>query len=695
MNRGLGRSTSRWANIVLAVSITTGLIVLAIAWTQRESTQALNSGATWATIISGTLTVLALVLQWHSGHENRAIRSLEIENAALNALARIVLRESKENLAQLLTITEPSSTPALLHYSSASPGRSSPGKTRRAGTILDVASYFTETPDGRLLIIGASGSGKTVLATHLAVSYATGQDTSRTASATEGTGVPVILSATSWNPFSQTFEEWVSSQISSRYDLKFALAEALVLNGQIIPILDGLDEMSGETPLQQRISHAAVQINRYFATNPRGRIVVTMRASETTANAVLRKLGPISTIHLEPLTAPQIKNHVRRSVRDEVERLDWEQFFTAADLSRSTPVRDALSTPWKLTMAIMFRSMGGSLQSLLPQDDERLENGRIVGAYRSRVSNTLVDTYIASQAQEYRGARSTSTTMRRGLSTLALIAASDRGANMPPTIIPHELPEAFDEKHFRSFCAIVVFIAAKLPLIAFGFIAGGLSAPDRIGAIILLCLVATNYLCAFFYAIHSLTRRSSPRRLDLSRLHDRQARKILAMGIMSILVLGAVYAIIGAPLYGITIGISIAALTGLIALRADGYAPGKLTPEVAVRHDLTYSSGIALSSFLFAAIYYCEFLGPLGLLPASWIPVAILLASNSARYFVATMYGASIRRLPFLYSRHLRSLRETGILRLSSEGYQFRHSQIFTRLHQVAAPSAPGGNSSD
>ncbi|MFJ9034375.1 NACHT domain-containing protein [Streptomyces sp. NPDC102274] len=111
------------------------------------------------------------------------------------------------------------------------------------GQLDDIAELYRRIPSGRLVVLGRSGSGKTILALRFVLD--------RLTSRTPAEPVPVIFSIGAWNPTAITLRDWLSSQLTRDHPGYAAqgpggatLASALVESGRVLPVLDGFDEMA-------------------------------------------------------------------------------------------------------------------------------------------------------------------------------------------------------------------------------------------------------------------------------------------------------------------------------------------------------------------------------------------------------------------------------------------------------------------
>jgi hypothetical protein len=101
-----------------------------------------------------------------------------------------------------------------------------------------ITAVYRKVPYERLVILGAAGSGKTVLAQQLALDYLTTRERSG--------AVPVVFSIGSWDPSAATLEQWMVGRLLRDHPfLDKATAVGLIKDHGILPVLDGFDELSG------------------------------------------------------------------------------------------------------------------------------------------------------------------------------------------------------------------------------------------------------------------------------------------------------------------------------------------------------------------------------------------------------------------------------------------------------------------
>ena len=94
--------------------------------------------------------------------------------------------------------------------------------------------------DGQVLILGEPGAGKTNLLLQLARKLLT------RASEDESHRMPVIFNLSSWSINHLPLAEWLIEELHERYHIPPMIAQSWITYEQIIPLLDGLDEVAGE-----------------------------------------------------------------------------------------------------------------------------------------------------------------------------------------------------------------------------------------------------------------------------------------------------------------------------------------------------------------------------------------------------------------------------------------------------------------
>lgn len=148
--------------------------------------------------------------------------------------------------------------------------------------------------NGELLILGEPGAGKSTLLLHLA------QGLVKRAQNEKSALLPIILPLSSWAVKRSTLEEWMSEQIAQTYNVPRTISEDWVAQEQILPLLDGLDEMD-EAARPTCISAINDYHHDHFVS-----LVVCSRRAEYEAIASKGRLSLQTAVLICPLTRKQI-----------------------------------------------------------------------------------------------------------------------------------------------------------------------------------------------------------------------------------------------------------------------------------------------------------------------------------------------------------------------------------------------------
>ncbi len=209
--------------------------------------------------------------------------------------------------------------------------------------ILEV--FDSQEIAGKLLILGAPGAGKTTTQLELA------QALVNRAEQQPDYPVPVLLNLSSWKDDRQSMTDWLVAELKSKYGVSKKLGQEWVNNHQLLPLLDGLDEL--EPQRQELCVHA---INQFLAGETRPLYLVVCSRIEEYSN-YSSNLHLNGAICLWELNETQISEYF-----EVVGRVEFWQ-----TLQQDETLLKLMRTPLFLSITVL------SAQELSIEDWQRLE----------------------------------------------------------------------------------------------------------------------------------------------------------------------------------------------------------------------------------------------------------------------------------------------------------------------------------
>ena len=210
--------------------------------------------------------------------------------------------------------------------------------------IAEMGRLLDSVPHHRLLILGDRGSGKSILALALADQIL--QD------ATIGIrAVPVMLNVSRWRA-GTPLDSWMVDELGQEFQLATSLAEGLVRRREIIPVLDGLDEL-GAAPAGDRHTRARELIGYLNAYTRGGRpspLVVTCRTDYYEGLAADGPASPLDATAYRVL--PLTEGGVRDYLRGGLDAAIWQPVIAALDNSTAPLLASRFRQPLWLSLAI-------------------------------------------------------------------------------------------------------------------------------------------------------------------------------------------------------------------------------------------------------------------------------------------------------------------------------------------------------
>jgi hypothetical protein len=358
----------------------------------------------------GALTVIAVALATLA--TARPSKQLSLR-AAADRLARAVHRDWSYE-AQWRRVFDPYPLPVrwhpaapdliapwatILKLAQAGPGPSSAstewatGPTALFGADNDLADVLRRIPTGRLVVLGAKGTGKTILLVRLLLDLLSRRE--------RGQPVPILLPLASWNPVDEDLNSWIVRWlITDRAGMggyvqtgsRVSLARALLDEGMIMPVLDGLDEIPAEVR-----GAAIARIND--AIRPGQRLVLAARTGDywqavhsPHGQGVL--LTGAAGIELEPLAQQVVTDYLRDSAGTPEAARRWQPVIAAFARAPTSPAARVLTTPLMASLSrVVYNPRPGENLADIPIDPvELLDRKRFPN--RQSVEDYLFERFI-------------------------------------------------------------------------------------------------------------------------------------------------------------------------------------------------------------------------------------------------------------------------------------------------------------
>ncbi len=229
---------------------------------------------------------------------------------------------------------------------------------------------------GGLLILGEPGSGKTTLLLELA------RDLLNRAQHDKTHPIPVVFNLSSWVTKQQSLTEWLIKELNTKYQVPRRLGQLWIERDQILPLLDGLDEVS---PVH---STACVEaINAYRREHGLVPMVVCSRSADYLARTT-RILLP-SAIVIQPLTPRQIDDYLSSAGEKLV--------AVSAALREDLVLRELAKTPLMLSV-LTLAYHGKSVEDILSTASFTTRQQQVLATYvQQMLQRRVIETHYTVQ----------------------------------------------------------------------------------------------------------------------------------------------------------------------------------------------------------------------------------------------------------------------------------------------------------
>jgi hypothetical protein len=436
-----------------------------------------------------------------------------------------------------------------------------------------IADVFDKL-DGELLILGEPGSGKTITLLELTRTLLDQAEDDETLP------IPVVFNLSSWASRRLPLAEWLRDELNQRYDIPRSIGGKWVTNDQILPLLDGLDEVAAEH------RPACVEaINRYSEsrTGMLASLVVTSRVADYEALKV--RLHLRGAVVLQALRPDQIDAYLASAGQQLVGvRLALEADSTLQEMAASP-----------LLLSIMTLAYQGASANTLPTSGTIAER-----------RTQLFDTYVDQMFKRRTRVAATRFPKEQTLHWLGWLASSLNNQAQTVFYLDRLQPEWLPTREQRRWYTVVDRLGSALvlplfvgvmfaPVLGLGF---ALSERTPVGLIVGLAVglvfgpfigLLLAPICALFGGVSTL----QPGR---GQNHWAIVFRVLLRGLPGALVFGIIGGIVGGIVRGLALasalGLQCALVGGLAGVLAGGpsLAPRRITVVESLR--FSYSAAI-------------------------------------------------------------------------------------------------------
>jgi NACHT domain len=552
---------------------------------------------------------------------------------------------------------------------------------------------------GRLVILGAPGSGKTVLAGELVLQLLRAREDEPIAKRRR---VPLALDVGSWDT-RLSLRDWVVEHLRESYKLSRAIARGLVDRNHILLVLDGLDQLGvagiGDVrrvrSSPKSVVAALKELNKLKNGRPLPMVVTCQRDYYRHLSSRGLVLREQTAVIIHGLEAKQVSEYLA-------------QIFPGASILKfveeheNGPLATVLATPWVLTLAVTACKASPMTE---------ITTKRLCGYTDvSSLREDLIDQFIPAVTSLDPDERYELVRVRAWLVTLARYLGRQRTRGLSGSdLIPHKLWMIAGTRRTRLLHTLLS-VPAGLVVAGFsGEFIGGLSG--------LVIVAITGVTGAGFGLYAGLKRDPHPSRVDFRDLLPRREKRRLPWhearltwrgGLRLALVVGL--AILGGVLgtidvlgvdphgnkaidtaAGITSGLASGLATAILAGLGRGVAHA-VRPSDALRADVWFglvlgmAAGLAaglpggLTGGLLTALRLNARItvpGSIALALALGIASGVALGSRAwLRYAVALCLLAPRGSVPWRLTGFMDWASDVGLLRLSGTAYQFRHEEL-------------------
>ncbi|MFB7359222.1 NACHT domain-containing protein [Streptomyces gardneri] len=536
-----------------------------------------------------------------------------------------------------------------------------------AGRLEQVVDDYRGLRPRRMVITGAPGAGKTVLARKFVM------ELNRVRA--EGEPVPVLVALADWDA-GEPFRDWLTRHLQRDYGLPPASARRVVAARMVLPVLDGLDEMdaTGTDPEDSRAARALEALGDYQDGTDPAPLVLTCRSSEYDAlEAAGSHILDAARLEIAPVTPDRARDFL--ALRGARRPARWQPLLDDLRDRPSGVLARALATPWRLTLAAVAFDRDGDPAELLTASSEGEVADRLLARF---IGASTANTPVGSGRYEPER-------IHRRLAAVARVMSTSHGADTD-LVLEHLAVRLNLRRGKVLYLALCLWWAA---------VAGASVVPDWTvfgGETDLALLVVCVFLLAAAHAVGRVSRVIMLERFSVPPLGSPMWRVGLSVSLrahrgpilaMALIFLAFIWAV-GAPDGWGGMGLPHLALAGAgivgllcctIALHDSdlaAFGPSGWTRMGAATALAMVATGVILpgSAWFDPGLRLAVLL----LVPATFWLIHMVIAGPWHLYYCALLTHRP--RLPLRLARFLDWSVSAGLMRTSGVAYQFRHREF-------------------
>ena len=241
------------------------------------------------------------------------------------------------------------------------------------GQISEAFEYINSAfeKQGRLLIVGSPGVGKTVLLLKLALELLDKADIGKKEA------FPVIFNLVSWSEEYEEFDDWLISVLNSGEGLSKDFAATLLREERIIFLLDGLDELArneADEGAAKKRAECLISLNDYLDRGKKAVICCRVKEFEHMQTLTGRDAPVSAKVKVSDLSEAEVLNSLMKAQQYEEDRVAASNLLKVLEKDDSNIFLRVLSTPFYFTTALEVFDKHIFEERNLLKEKEELEN---------------------------------------------------------------------------------------------------------------------------------------------------------------------------------------------------------------------------------------------------------------------------------------------------------------------------------